>query len=205
MKFVIATNNQKKLVELQKILTDFGVEALSLKEAGVTTDVEETGATFEENATLKAVNAMQVTGLPAVADDSGLVVEALGGEPGIYSARYGGDACQNDAERTDLLLKNMEGMENRRAFFVSAIACVFPDGDKIVTRGECHGLITTAPAGDGGFGYDPVFYLQNEGATMAEISAERKNEISHRAVALQNLAGALKVLWKERGYDHADK
>ncbi len=205
MKFVIATNNQKKLVELQKILTDFGVEALSLSQAGVTTDVEETGKTFEENAVLKAENAMRVTGLPAVADDSGLVVEALGGEPGIYSARYGGDACKDDTERLELLLRNMEGKENRRAFFVSAIACTFPDGHKIVTRGECHGLITESAVGNGGFGYDPIFYLPNEGATMAEISAERKNEISHRAMALQNLAGALKVFWKERGYDHADK
>ena len=205
MKFVIATNNQKKLVELQKILTDFDVEAVSLKEAGVTTDVEETGTTFEENAILKAENAMRVTGLPAVADDSGLVVEALGGEPGIYSARYGGDACKDDIERLELLLRNMEGKENRRAFFVSAIACVFPSGEKIVTRGECHGLITTEAVGSGGFGYDPVFYLPNEDATMAEITAERKNEISHRAMSLQNLAGALKGFWKERGYDHADK
>lgn len=205
MKFVIATNNRKKLVELQKILNDFGVEALSLEQAGVTTDVEETGKTFEENAVLKAENAMRVTGLPAVADDSGLVVDALGGEPGIYSARYGGDACKDDTARLELLLRNMEGKENRRAFFVSAVACVFPDGEKIVTRGECHGLITEHAVGDGGFGYDPIFYLPNEGATMAEISAERKNEISHRAMALQNLSGALRVFWKERGYDNVDK
>ena len=205
MKFVIATNNPKKLIELQKILTAFGVEALSLKQAGVITDVEETGTTFEENAVLKAENAMRITGLPAVADDSGLVVSALGGEPGIYSARYGGDACKDDTERLEFLLKNMEGKENRRAFFVSAVACVFPDGYKIVTRGECHGVITETPAGEGGFGYDPIFYLPNEGATMAEISAERKNEISHRAMALENLSGALKVLWKERGYNHVDK
>lgn len=205
MKFVIATNNQKKLKELQKILCDFGVEAVSLKEAGVTTDVEETGKTFEENAVLKAENAMRVTGLPAVADDSGLVVEALGGEPGIYSARYGGELCADDTDRLNLLLKNMEGKENRRAFFVSAIACIFPDGAKIVTRGECHGIITKEAAGEGGFGYDPIFYLPNEGATMAAITAERKNEISHRAYALQNLAGALRVFWKERGYENADK
>lgn len=205
MKFVIATNNQKKLKELQKILADFGVEALSLAQAGVTTDVEETGKTFEENAVLKAENAMKVTGLPAVADDSGLVVAALGGEPGIYSARYGGDACKDDTERLNLLLKNMEGKTNRRAFFVSAVACVFPDGEKIVTRGECHGLITETAVGDGGFGYDPIFYLPNEGATMAEISAERKNEISHRAMALSNFLGALKVFWKERGKNYADQ
>ena len=205
MKFVIATNNQKKLKELQKILVDFGVEAVSLAQAGVTTDVEETGTTFEENAVLKAENAMKVTGLPAVADDSGLVVAALSGEPGIYSARYGGDACKDDTERLELLLKNMEGKTDRRAFFVSAVACVFPDGEKIVTRGECHGLITETAVGDGGFGYDPIFYLPNEGATMAEISAERKNEISHRAMALANLSGALKVFWKERGKNYADQ
>lgn len=205
MKFVIATNNQKKLKELQKILVDFGVEAVSLAQAGITTDVEETGTTFEENAVLKAENAMKITGLPAVADDSGLVVAALGGEPGIYSARYGGDACKDDTERLELLLKNMEGKTDRRAFFVSAVACVFPDGEKIVTRGECHGLITETAVGDGGFGYDPIFYLPNEGATMAEISAERKNEISHRAMALSNLSGALKVFWKERGKNYADQ
>lgn len=189
MKFVIATNNKKKLRELSKILDGLGIEACSLAEAGVTTDVEETGTTFEENALLKAENAVRVTGLPAVADDSGLVVEALRGAPGIYSARYGG--CQTDVERTGFLLQNMEGKVGRAAYFVSAVACVFPDGTQLVTRGECHGEITLMPSGNGGFGYDPVFFLPEEGMTMAELSEERKNQISHRAKALTQFKDAL--------------
>ena len=185
MKFVIATNNKKKLRELSKILDGLGIAACSLTEAGVTTDVEET----EENALLKAKNAVRMTGLPAVADDSGLAVEELDGAPGIYSARYGG--CQTDEERVGFLLQNMEGKADRAAYFVSAVACVFPDGTQFVTRGECHGEITLAPSGNGGFGYDPVFFLPEEGRTMAELSEERKNQISHRAKALAQFKDAL--------------
>ncbi len=194
MKFIIATNNKKKLKELSAILSDFNIEALSLRGAGIESDVEETGLTFEENAKLKAEAAMKISGLPAVADDSGLMVEALGGEPGIYSARYGGELCSNDTERYEYLLKNMEGKENRRAKFVSSICCIFPDGREIITRGEIEGEILTAPKGEGGFGYDPVFFVPEEGLSMAEITAERKNEISHRARSLALLRDKLKEI-----------
>ncbi|MBR5479204.1 MAG: XTP/dITP diphosphatase [Clostridia bacterium] len=183
MKFVIATNNKKKLKELSAILETLGIDALSLKEAGVETDVEETGTTFAENARLKAENAMKITGLPAVADDSGLEVFALGGEPGIYSARYGGDLPDDEA-RYMYLLSNMRGIEDRTARFVSTICCTFPEGEEILVEGEVRGEILEIAIGDGGFGYDPVFYLPDEECTMAQLSAERKNEISHRANAL---------------------
>lgn len=186
MKLVLASNNKKKLTELRDILSDAGVEVLSQSEAGLDLEVEETGTTFEENAFLKAEAACKSLGIPAIADDSGLVVEALGGEPGVYSARYGGDACKNDEERTALLLKNMEGKTDRRARFVSAIACVFPSGEVITARGECHGLITHAPRGEGGFGYDPVFEFPESGRTMAELSKDEKNAVSHRGTALKN-------------------
>lgn len=196
MKFVIATNNGKKLRELRAILDDFGIEALSLSEAGIVSDVEETGKTFEDNARLKAQAAMKCAGLPAIADDSGLVVDALHGEPGIYSARYGGDACQNDIERYELLLRNMHAVSDdaRSARFVSAICLSFPDGREVMTRGEIEGEILRAPQGEGGFGYDPIFFLPGEGVSMAELSAERKNEISHRARALYELRGKLKKI-----------
>ena len=183
MKFVIATNNKKKLKEISAILETLDIEAISLKEAGVETDVEETGTTFAENARLKAENTMKITGLPTVADDSGLEVFALGGEPGIYSARYGGDLPDDEA-RYMYLLSKMKGIEERGARFVSTICCTFPEGGEILVEGEIKGEILEIPVGDEGFGYDPVFYVPEEGCTMAQLSPERKNEISHRANAL---------------------
>lgn len=196
MKFIIATNNKKKLRELSAILETLGVEAVSLAEAGVESDVEETGTTFEENSRLKAVAAMEKSGLPAIADDSGLEVDALGGEPGIYSARYGGDLCADDKERYEYLLKNMENVPDgkRTARFVSVITCTFPDGREVVARGEIEGEILRAPVGDGGFGYDPIFFVPSENMTTAEMSAERKNEISHRARSLQIISKKLKEI-----------
>lgn len=197
MKFIIATNNKKKLREMGAILEKFGVEAVSLAEAGIESDVEETGVTFEENSRLKAVAAMQVSGLPAIADDSGLEVDALGGEPGVYSARYGGDKCADDVERYLYLLENMNDVPDgkRSARFVSVITCVFPDGRELSARGEIEGEILRAAKGEGGFGYDPVFYVPEEGMTTAEMSQERKNEISHRAKSLKIMAEKLeKVL-----------
>ena len=193
MKFVIATNNPHKLKELRAILDDFGIYAVSLADAGICSEVEETGTTFEENAILKAEDAMRIMGVPAIADDSGLEVDALGGEPGVYSARYGGEACKNDVERYEYLLKKMESVPDgeRTARFVSTVACLFPDGRRIITRGECPGVITRAPAGKGGFGYDPVFYVESEKATLAQITEERKNQISHRAAALTKLKSEL--------------
>ena len=193
MKFIIATNNKKKLKELSAILGQLGVEAVSLAEAGIESDVEETGKTFEENSRLKAVAAMEIANLPAIADDSGLEVDALGGEPGIYSARYGGDLCRDDKERYEYLLKNMENVPDgkRSARFVSVITCTFPDGREVVARGEIEGEILRAPSGEGGFGYDPIFFVPEENMTTAEMSAERKNEISHRAKSLKIMAEKL--------------
>ena len=159
MKFIIATNNPKKLVELERILNPLGIEAVSAKEAGVVLDeVEETGTTFAENAFLKADAAFKKTGMPAVADDSGLSVDALDGRPGVYSARYAGENA-TDKDRYTKLLNEMKDVpeDKRSAHFTSAICCILPDGSKIEVEGRCDGKIAFEPFGDKGFGYDPVF------------------------------------------------
>jgi XTP/dITP diphosphohydrolase len=181
---IAASNNQKKLAEMKDILSRLGVNVISQAQAGITVSPEETGSTFEENARIKAETVMKLSAMPAVADDSGLEVKALDGEPGIYSARYGGDKCKSDADRTALLLSNMQDKEQREAKFVSCIACVFPNGDVITARGEICGQISYSPRGSGGFGYDPVFFIPEYGKTMAELDPELKNHISHRASAL---------------------
>jgi len=175
------------------ILEKLGVRALSLAEAGIESDAEETGTTFEENSRIKALAAMRVAKLPAIADDSGLEVDALGGEPGVYSARYGGDKCRDDVERYEYLLENMKNVPDgkRQARFVSVITCVFPDGREISARGEIEGEILREPHGEGGFGYDPIFFVPDEGMTTAEMTQERKNEISHRAKSLRIMAEKL--------------
>ena len=183
MKVVLASHNQKKMVEMKAILSQMGVEVLSQAEGGVDLEPEETGTTFEENARIKAQAGMQATGLPAIADDSGLMVDALNGEPGVYSARYGGEGL-DDTGRWQLLLKNMAGEENRACKFVSVICCAFPDGGEVMARGECPGILAQGPSGDGGFGYDPIFYLPQLGKTMAQLTPAEKNQISHRARAL---------------------
>ena len=183
MRYILASNNKGKLKEMKAILAALGEEVVSQSEVGLSIEAEETGSTFEENALIKAKAACEALSEPAIADDSGLAVEALGGAPGVYSARYGG--CTNDSERVNLLLKNMEGEKNRRAKFVSCIACCFPNGDVITARGECEGIITLAPRGEGGFGYDPVFEFPETGKTMAELSEEEKNAVSHRGKALK--------------------
>lgn len=185
MRYILASNNKGKLKEMKSVLEALGNEVVSQSEAGLSLEAEETGKTFEENALIKARAACKALSEPAIADDSGLSVEALGGAPGVYSARYGGDACENDAERVKLLLKNLEGEKDRNAKFVSCIACVFPNGDSISARGECEGKITNEPRGDGGFGYDPVFELTGTEKTMAELSPEEKNAVSHRGRALK--------------------
>lgn len=184
MRAVLASKNQKKLREMQEILSAQGVELVLQSELGVDIDVEETGDTFEENAILKAEAVCLATGLPAISDDSGLSVDALGGAPGIYSARYGGDGL-DDEGRYRLLLRNMEGEQNRACRFVCVICCAFPNGEHILARGECPGLLSEAPQGSGGFGYDPIFYLPELGKSMAELSPEEKNHISHRGAALR--------------------
>ena len=183
MRYILASNNKGKLREMKTLLAGIGVEVVSQSEAGAHFEAEETGETFEENALIKARAACEALHEPAIADDSGLCVEALGGAPGVYSARYGG--CKTDPERVDLLLKNLDGEKNRRAEFVSCIACVFPNGDVLTAHGACEGTITTAPRGEGGFGYDPVFELPGTGKTMAELTEEGKNAVSHRGRALK--------------------
>lgn len=193
MKFIIATHNPKKLKELQRILKPLGIEVVT----GDLTEVEETGTTFAENARLKAESACKESGLPAVADDSGLVVDALNGAPGVYSARYAGENA-TDAQRIQKLLHEMQGVpqEKRTARFVSVVCCVFPDGKVITTEGVCEGTIGMAPQGEGGFGYDPVFMVGNR--SYAEMSAAEKDRISHRGLALAKLATELEQ-WKKNG------
>ena len=187
MKVVMASNNAHKIAELRAILSAYGLDVVSQREAGVHVEPEETGTTFEENSRIKAVAVMQACGLPAVADDSGLMVDALNGEPGVYSARYGGPDCISDSDRIDYLLKKLENVPEgkRTAKFVSVITLVTPDGKEIVARGECPGRILHEVHGSNGFGYDPVFYVPEQGKTFAELSPEEKNAISHRARALQ--------------------
>lgn len=183
LKLVLASKNEKKLKEMRDILAHLGVEVCLQSEVGVDVDVEETGTTFEENSLLKARAVMEASGLPAIADDSGLCVDALGGAPGVYSARYGGEGL-DDVGRYRLLLENMKG-QPRAARFVSVITCCFPNGDVLTSRGECPGTIAFAPQGEGGFGYDPIFFVPSLKKTFAQLTAEEKNAISHRGKALE--------------------
>ena len=191
--FVLASRNPGKLAEMREILGELGIRVMSQADAGVDVEPEETGTTFEENARIKAAAVMQACGLPAVADDSGLVVEALGGAPGVFSARYGGESARTDAERSALLLKNMENAEHRAAKFVSVIAVAYPDGRMLTARGECCGEIAREQRGSNGFGYDPLFLLP-DGRHMAELSSEEKNAVSHRGRALRELKRILTEL-----------
>ena len=201
MKVVLASKNKHKLVEISKITEKFGFQLVLQSELGVDIDVEETGTTFEENSFLKAEAVMKATGLPALADDSGIAVDALNGEPGIYSARYGFDESLDDWGRLLLLLKNTEAVPDgeRQAQFVCVITMVTPEGEVIQARGEIHGELTREARGENGFGYDPIFYYPPLGKTTAELSSEEKNEVSHRANALKCFYEKL----KEAGY--ADK
>ena len=198
MKFILASQNRHKLVEMQSILEKHGVEVVLQGDVGLKVDVEETGTTFAENAMLKARAVMEASGLPAIADDSGVCVDALNGAPGIYSARYGGEGL-DDIQRYQLLLQNMRGVGNRAAHFTSAIACIFPNGDTLEAEGICPGSIAYAPQGDGGFGYDPVFYVEDHKATFAQIPQAVKNEISHRANALKIFKGKMELYLSEGG------
>ena len=201
MKFVLASHNRGKLKEMQEILSRLGVEVVLESDLGLALDVEETGTTFAENAALKAKAVMEASGLPAIGDDSGLCVDWLQGAPGIYSARYGFDDTLDDWGRLQLLLKNTENVPDgqRQAQFVCVITMVTPEGKVIQARGEVHGELLRAPAGTGGFGYDPIFYYPPFGKTLAEVTPEEKNQVSHRAVALRAFYDKL----KEEGY--ADK
>ena len=169
MKFVLASQNKHKLEEMQSILSAHGVEVALESDLGLRVDVEETGETFAENAMLKARAVMEASGLPAIADDSGVCVDALNGGPGVYSARYGGPEL-DDAGRYRLLLENMRGAKTRTAHFTSSIACIFPNGDTIEAEGVCPGTIAFAPLGEGGFGYEPVFFLRELRKTSALLT-----------------------------------
>ena len=183
MKFVLASQNKHKLAEMQAILSAHGVEVVLQSDLGLHVDVEETGETF---------------GLPAIADDSGVCVDALNGAPGVYSARYGGPDL-DDTGRYRLLLENMRGAGSRAAHFTSAIACVFPNGDVIEAQGECPGTIAFAPQGDGGFGYDPVFFLPQLRKTYAQLTPEEKAAVSHRGKALEVFDGKLRTYLEGAG------
>ena len=175
---------------MQAILGELGIEVVLQSELGLAVDVEETGTTFAENATLKAKAVMEASGLPAIADDSGLCVDWLQGAPGIYSARYGG--VDSDEERNQLLLNNMKGALDRSAHFHADIVCCFPNGDILNTAGDIFGTIAYAPNGEGGFGYDPIFFVPSLRKTLAQVPAEDKNAISHRGNALRAMAVKLK-------------
>ncbi|MBQ7465761.1 MAG: XTP/dITP diphosphatase [Oscillospiraceae bacterium] len=198
MKFVLASHNRGKLQEMQAILSHLGVEVVLQSDLGLNLEPEETGTTFMENAAIKARAVAQASGLPAIADDSGLCVDWLNGAPGIYSARYGG--VGSDAERYQLLLQNMRGATNRAAHFHTAVVCCFPDGRQLTAQGDCYGTIAFAPMGEGGFGYDPVFFVPELRKTFAQLTAEEKNAISHRGNALRQFAQVLQEDLEKNGY-----
>lgn len=191
MKIIAATGNAGKVREIKKIFSDEKIEILSMGEIGIDIEIEENGTTFEENALIKARTISKMTGEIALADDSGLCVDAMGGAPGIYSARYAGEDA-TDAQRIEKLLAELDGEENRKAKFVSVIAVVFPDGTELTTVGEVHGQIAEKVYGDGGFGYDPVFIADELGKTFGVASADEKNKISHRARALDKMYEVMK-------------
>lgn len=195
---LFATNNQHKISELREILSSLPVSLVSPRDTGIRLEVEETGRTYAANAALKARAFAAASGLIALADDSGLEVKALGGAPGVFSARYAGQGASS-RDRYNLLLKNLAGVpwEQRQARFVAVIAIAVPDGRLVLCRGQCSGVITFEPQGEGGFGYDPVFYMPRYRRTMAELPDALKNRISHRARAGAKARAALPYLLAE--------
>ena len=190
MKFVMATQNKKKLEEMTKVLSDLGIEVVSEAELGVKIEVEETGETFAENSMLKAKAVVEATGLPAIADDSGLCIDALNGGPGVYSARFGGEEL-TDKDRYMLVLEMMKGQTDRTAHFHTTITCAFPDGDTLQVDGDCPGTIAFAPMGDDGFGYNPIFFVPDKRKTFAQMDLAERSSISHRGKALRALKEVL--------------
>lgn len=198
MKMILASNNKKKLEEMRTLLSGLGVELLSQREAGCDFEVEETGTTFEENAYLKASAVTRATGEIAVADDSGLMVDALDGAPGVYSARFTGRHEDTDEQRYLYLLERLRGVSDRSAKFVCSICCTFPNGDVLRAKGECPGEIASAPSGSGGFGYDPVFRPAGYENTMAELGTDVKNQIAHRGKAVRAFAEELRNYYADK-------
>ena len=197
MKLILATNNAHKYEEFKQLMAGLDIDLIMQKDAGCNFEVEENGTTFEENAYLKAIAVTNATNLPAVADDSGLCVDALDGAPGLYSARYGPGHDASDKDKYMYLLSKMEGIENRKAKFVSCICCTFPNGDVIRSRGELHGRILTEPVGTGGFGYDPVFFSDEADKPNGLFTTEEKNAISHRGKALRAFVPQLEEYLKK--------
>lgn len=187
-KFLIASNNAHKVLELNRILNPLGITAVTAKECGIDLgDVEETGTTFSENAEIKALSAFKKSGMPSIADDSGLVVDALNGRPGVYSARYGGENA-TDEDKYNKILEEMKDVpeKDRTARFVSSICCILEDGTKIKAEGYSEGTIAFSPKGEDGFGYDPIFVSQG-GKTFAQLTSQEKDAVSHRGNALKIL------------------
>lgn len=199
MDFIIATHNLKKRDELQRILSPLKINVFTADEKGIAlTDAEETGATFAENAFIKAQSGCKESGMPCIADDSGLAVDALDGAPGVYSARFSGQHGDDEKNNDKLLqlLKDVE-KEKRTARFICSVCCVFPNGDKIVAEGKCEGYIAFERHGASGFGYDPLFTVGEK--SFAEMTREEKDAISHRGNALRELAQKLENYNTERG------
>ena len=192
MKIILATHNKNKVLEMQKELGEVfeNVSVITATEAGFTEDIEENGTTFEENALIKA-RAVRKAGYLSVADDSGLCVPALNDAPGIYSARYAGEP-KSDEKNNALLLKNLADKDDRSAYFVSVIACVLPSGEEFTVRGVANGVMLTEQKGNGGFGYDPLFYFPPLDKTFAELTTDEKNAVSHRGNAIRAFANELK-------------
>jgi len=195
---VVASKNMNKIEEIKTIMKDLGFSVVSLEEIGVNVDVVEDGETFEDNAYIKAYEVMKATGRIALADDSGLVIDALEGKPGVYSARFAGEKA-SDLDNNLKLLEMMEKVPvgERRARFVSAVAIVFPDERQFITMGECEGQILFEPRGSGGFGYDPLFFVSEYQKTFAELKPEEKNAISHRSKSLKKMKQLLANLEME--------
>lgn len=193
MKLIIASNNAHKIREIKKILSGKFDEILSLREAGVSHETVEDGNTFMENALKKAREITEITGSAALADDSGICVDALGGAPGIYSARYASAVCCNASDEANnaLLLANLRDKDDWSAHYTSAIALVYPDGREVCAEGYMYGKIIDTPRGERGFGYDPIFVMEGEVRTVAEMTDEEKNAVSHRAKALEALLSKL--------------
>jgi XTP/dITP diphosphohydrolase len=196
---VLATTNKNKIVEFKNILEGFKIEIRSVSEFGPIPPAVEDGLTFDENAYKKAYHTARILGLPAIADDSGLVVPALNGEPGVFSARYAGETA-SDAENTRKLLEKLKGQKDRRAYFQCVLSLAVPSGPALTYEGQCHGIITDEPRGQGGFGYDPVFLFEEYDKTFAELSLEEKNIISHRGKAMAEFKSEIdKILkWLEQ-------
>lgn len=195
-KLLIATNNKGKIKELHELLQDLGIELVTPSDINLSLEVEEDGNTYAENASKKAIAFAQASGLISLADDSGLEVDVLEGAPGLYSARYSPKPGADDADRRTYLLKNVKDKSRPwKAHFHATIAIANPQGEVQLTEGNCHGEIIPEERGTGGFGYDPIFLLSDLGLTMAELSMEQKNQLSHRALAVINAKPILKKLF----------